>query len=523
MRPDQLPRRLDDLRGLRAARWVRESQAKQGDKYGPGAQRSMQDQAIDRYGLVDTGLSWMVLKSGWSGADSMDDPPATKTPDFRAMLQAAENGAFDVLLVGYTSRFLRDVQLTLHYRRFFHRNGVVILICDDRILTSDPNDWERLVDKVKADEQYSRTLGRNIRTGLQEKRRSKGDPGGQPPLGYRRQDLLLAVDDSTMPTVNRAFELSAAGQPDHEVAAALGLTIHTVRHVLTNPIYVGRLSDGSPFHLGASVAMPVWNLAHARREARRTRVPGIAQRRCYALRLTCSGCGAALQGHNDRYRHADPACDAFRAAQPATGAVRGRHWPIAGTSYPKEWYEALVEALLDLASLVDEGAIQRVIAELNAQRGDLVDRVTLARVARARSEALRRLDETRDVVSWQATVTRLDAEEAAARAPSDARERLSELEIRAYLANLGDLWRSADDAHRQSIALALFDRMAATGFRELAYEWSASAVAYGLDRIVAATIEVDLAGLGLKGAPEGMATLRRLDMDEGAVVLRPAV
>lgn len=43
MRPDQLPRRLDDLRGLRVARWVRESQAKQGDKYGPGAQRAMQE------------------------------------------------------------------------------------------------------------------------------------------------------------------------------------------------------------------------------------------------------------------------------------------------------------------------------------------------------------------------------------------------------------------------------------------------------------------------------------------------
>ena len=62
--------------------------------------------------------------------------------------------------------------------------------------------------------------------------------------------------------------------------------------------------------------------------------------------------------------------------------------------------------------------------------------------------------------------------------------------------------------------------MTATGFRELAYEWSASAAAYGLDHIVATTIEVDLAGLGLEGAPEGAATLRRLDLNEGAVCCR---
>lgn len=97
----------------------------------------------------------VVLKSGWSSADSMDDPPATRTPTSGALLQPAENGAVDVLLVGYTSRFLRDAQLTLYYHRSFHRNGVVILIGDDRILTSDPNEssqgglgWRRLVGSI---------------------------------------------------------------------------------------------------------------------------------------------------------------------------------------------------------------------------------------------------------------------------------------------------------------------------------------------------------------------------------------
>ncbi len=124
MNPHHLPKQLKDLRGLRAARWLRESTGKQRDKYGPGSQRTMQDRSGARYELIDTGLSWMVLKSGWSGADSMEEPPATKTADFQAMLRAAEVGLFDVLLVGYTSRFLRDLQWALYYRRFFHRHGV---------------------------------------------------------------------------------------------------------------------------------------------------------------------------------------------------------------------------------------------------------------------------------------------------------------------------------------------------------------------------------------------------------------
>ena len=66
------------------------------------------------------------------------------------MLAAAEAGAFDVLLVGYTARYMRDLALALSYRRWFHRQGVVVYICDDRILSSNPADWERFVDKCKA-------------------------------------------------------------------------------------------------------------------------------------------------------------------------------------------------------------------------------------------------------------------------------------------------------------------------------------------------------------------------------------
>ena len=63
-----LPRELDDLGGMRAARWFRESTAGQWDNFGPDAQREQQDRAIERYALVDAGLEWSVASSGWTSA-----------------------------------------------------------------------------------------------------------------------------------------------------------------------------------------------------------------------------------------------------------------------------------------------------------------------------------------------------------------------------------------------------------------------------------------------------------------------
>ena len=60
----RLPRALDDLRGLRAARWIRESTRGQYDNYGPEAQREQQDRTLGRWDLVDTRIEWQVAHSG---------------------------------------------------------------------------------------------------------------------------------------------------------------------------------------------------------------------------------------------------------------------------------------------------------------------------------------------------------------------------------------------------------------------------------------------------------------------------
>ena len=84
----RLPKALDDLTGLRAARWVRESTRGQYDTFGPEAQREQQDRAIERYGLIETGLSWTVAHSGRTVGD---------TAQFHDMLSCAGTG-YDVLV-----------------------------------------------------------------------------------------------------------------------------------------------------------------------------------------------------------------------------------------------------------------------------------------------------------------------------------------------------------------------------------------------------------------------------------------
>jgi DNA invertase Pin-like site-specific DNA recombinase len=127
-----LPARLEDLRGLRAARWIRESTRGQYDTYGPEAQREQQDRAVERWQLLDTGIEWQIAHSGRT---------IGSTRQFREMVGRAGID-YDILLVGYVSRFARDLRTAVNARHELHLAGAAILFCDERVLSSDEDEWE---------------------------------------------------------------------------------------------------------------------------------------------------------------------------------------------------------------------------------------------------------------------------------------------------------------------------------------------------------------------------------------------
>ncbi len=130
------PPSLDDLQGLRSARWVRESTNEQFDRYGPDSQRQQMDRFAERYGLADTGLGWEVPESGRT---------VWRHPKMTEMIAAARAGAFDVLLTGYADRWQRNLRRFLELiEDALHASGVALVMCDRRLLSSDPHDWDEI-------------------------------------------------------------------------------------------------------------------------------------------------------------------------------------------------------------------------------------------------------------------------------------------------------------------------------------------------------------------------------------------
>lgn len=465
---NRLPATVDDLRGLRAARWIRESTTGQFDRYGPEAQGEMQAQAVARLGLVDTGAEWRIAHSGRT---------VYRSPAMVAMLEAAAAGAFDVLLVGYVSRWQRNLRQTLNLLEdVLHPAGVAVWFCDEEILSSCERDWDQLVAEATDAERYSRRLSRRIREGYASKLAKQRDPGGRAPFGFRRDERkLLAVDGDRAATVRKAFELAAARLTDREVSARTGLPLYTVRGMLNNSLYAGRLPDGLSTHFEPIIPHGMWDEVQAVRETRRTRDGRPAIERHYALSmLRCAACGRRLIGDQGRYRHPEP-CEAFVSAFHRPKArTRGQHRITAGRSYVAADYEGIVAELLTEVSL----GVDLIAEVMTGQEAPQVDRLALARIERERTEVLARYRRNRDSARLDAEMARLDEAEQAARSTSAA-SALDPAESVALLRDLPKMWAEMR-ATKRGLAESLFARLDVLGLDTMHVEPTDNAIRRGL-------------------------------------------
>ena len=464
----RLPTSTDDLRGLRAARWIRESTPGQFDRYGPDAQRDLQARSIERLGLVDVGVEYSAAHSGST---------VHASPSMLAMLADARAGRFDVLVVAYVARWQRNLRQTLNLLEdALHPAGVAVWFADEELLSSNDRHWDQLVDEAKAAESWLRKHRRRVSEGLAAKLREKRDPGGHPPFGFRRNAAkLIEPDPRLRARVGRAFELAAAGLTDRDVATATGLTIHVVRGMLRNPLYAGVLPDGRPTTFPPIVSSALWNDVHAARERRRTRDGRPAKRRPYALSmLRCAACGRRLIGDTGRYRHTDP-CEPFlEAARQPRRRRRGQHRDLPGRSYAADTYEALVVRVLERVAL---GA-DVVAAAIAETREPEPDRVGLARVERERDRALARYRRTRDAGELERTMARLDTDALLARQDRGPAP-LPASEAAAYLRDLPRWWADAPGTRRE-LAEFLFARIDVLGLRTMRIVPTRAALERGL-------------------------------------------
>ena len=470
----RLPASTDDLRGLRAARWIRESTAGQFDRYGPDAQRELQDRSVGRFGLRDTGLSWVAAHSG---ATVHSSAPMV------AMLDAARAGAFDVLLVGYVARWQRNLRQTLNLLEDdLHPAGVAVWFCDEELLSSSERHWDQLVDEAKGADSWLRRHRRRVREGYAAKRATQHDPGGRPPVGVvgNPDTKLLEADGNSLGIIRRAFDMAAERRTDREIAAATGVPLHTIRGMLTSPLYVARLRTGERAHWPPVVDPALWETVQAVRATRATRDGRPPVRRTYALTmLHCSSCGRHLIGDTGRYRHPD-VCEAFTAVRREPRVrLRGQRKGMPGSSYRAADYELIVRDILGDVAL---GA-DRIAEVVAGSRDPEPDRLALARIGRERDMAMARYRRDRDARALEAVMAALDAQEteAAAGCPVEA---LEPAEVVAYLRNLPEVWDAAP-VGRRALAESLFERIEVLGLRRMHLEPTPAAIAAGLEEAFA--------------------------------------
>ncbi len=485
-RAPRLPKSLEELDGLRAARWTRESTRGQYDNYGPEAQREQQDRAIERWKLADAGLEWQVAHSGRT---------VGSTSQFREMVARAGRD-YDVLLVGYVSRFARNLRTAVNARHDLHEAGAAIFFCDERVLSSDEDEWEEWARETVEAEAYSRRLGKRIREGYAAKFRRHADPGGRAPLGFRRTSArpqTLEVDSSAIGRAVSVFERYATGAVSiDELAREHGMNDRTINDILKNPIYNGWvLRKGERAAASWRESPPVDDVLWARVQALlEARTRGGGPRRSDVpdplrglLRCVCGSTirSAGFMGGKRRRIHSTQPCpegvtkkiwDSETWLSPLEAQIRGLRLDEATVS-------AIVAALVqpDHAIVpIDDGRIERRRRELafDVAAGRMNERAFLA--------AMRRLSQDHAALSDDLPRKSIDAGTAVE-----------------YIRTFAASWAKAKPPTRATMIQSVYEEIVVRGEEFVSVRLTPEAYAHGL--ALALPAEVVVRALPTWGGP----------------------
>ncbi|MEX1156143.1 MAG: recombinase family protein [Chloroflexota bacterium] len=453
---------------------MRESTDGQYDRYGPDSQRDQMDRFEQRYGLVSAGLEWTVAASGRS---------VWRHARMREMIAAAKSGAFDVLLTGYADRWQRNLRRFLELiEDDLHPSGVALVMCERRLLSSDPNDWDEMVREAHAAEIYSRRLGERIADGYAAKFSRYADPGGSAPMGFRRQadePYLLEVDPERIGFVVELFEQYARGDVSFaRLASSADLAEARVREILANPVYNGWAVRGSRGRRRPEERVPArWRDAppvgddlwervcsvrhqheHGGGPRRRDRIDPLAG----VLYCTC-GRYIKANGLDGSHRHQRihlGLCD---------------EWGRQRTYPTMTWARPLFAQLSALE--LSNATIERVVRYLSqpAPRGDDLRRKRLDRQRRelALDHAAGRIGDA----EYLAAVGRTREQDEAVPVPVATPDPTHAVQ---RLRDFAGLWKSRSEAERAALLGAVYARVEVRGNRFIAAHLTADAKELGL-------------------------------------------
>ncbi len=295
----------------RAALYVRASSAGQVDKSIPAQVAECQSYA---------------LAQGWTVVRVFKDEGISAFKDvaragYDEMLQAAEAGVFDTLLVWNTDRLTRKSgsQGLLALRWMLQAVGVEIAsVTQPTIADEFAAGLMAYVEGHRA-QQESAAKSASVKRGLAQ-RAAKGLPNGRLPYGYTSKGGEMVPDPLSAHVVARVFEEFVAGESQSEIARQLdaegipsknGGRWHqgTIRQMLVNPTYKGVVpfkGELIPGQHAPLVTEELWNAAqllmHGKHRAKPERrgggIPGtggrISKAHLLSRLLVCGECGEAM-------------------------------------------------------------------------------------------------------------------------------------------------------------------------------------------------------------------------------------
>jgi len=470
MSADLLPRSTAELKGLRAARWIRESRPGQVDKSGPVAQRFEQDDGIMREGLLDTDIEWLAAHSGHKAH------AIASSEQWADMLDRAGRD-YDVLVVAYVSRFCRNVNIGTTIREQLHAKGVTIYFSEEGILLSNEDDWKRWIDLLVEAEHYSRNLKRTMERTYRAKFRTHVDPGGMAPLGFRRSGgspSVLEIDPDSIGQAVSVFERYGLGNTSAErLAAETGLHVEAIKPMLRNRIYNGWVQRYGEWHPAAwrgnpPVSDELWERCAAIRESRtrgngprRKDHPDLLDGLLYCpcgQRLWSDGVDGAGQR---RKRHRNPC-----AEWGETQRLRSQTWEVP------------IRAQVSQLNLSDATIAQ--VARIFDAPPPLPNEVGRKRIERERRDLADALAKKRiSGADFFSSLQALEEQERTLDATQPALQ-LTASEAIAYMRDFRSMWGDADEQAQADLVHALYERIEVVGPEFVGVTLTREAEAHGL-------------------------------------------
>lgn len=173
---------------------------------------------------------------------------------FVAMMNAAERGEFDVLLVHKLSRFSRSGTDTLNNKEKLERAGVELISVTER-LDNTPEGKLMLYVITGMNEFYSANLAVEIMKGLKENAYNGRHTGGIPPLGYDvdPKSKKLVINQEEARAVRTIFDMYLAGYGYADIVSRLNANgwrtkrgglfgRNSIHDILINEKYTGVLT-----------------------------------------------------------------------------------------------------------------------------------------------------------------------------------------------------------------------------------------------------------------------------------------